>query len=121
MGLSLPHDATSTLYIEGLPADASEREVAHIFRRYDGHGFQSVRMRAIESSKSPGTNLFLCYCIAKAHRNKELEQTVRQLLSTFISKMHETQSEPGIGTDFRLEMRSKAEQLPTCKSSNLLF
>ena len=61
MGLSLPHDATSTLYIEGLPADASEREVAHIFRRYDGHGFQSVRMRAIESSKSPGTNLFLCF------------------------------------------------------------
>ena len=61
MGLQLAHDASSTLYIEGLPADASEREVSHIFRRYEGAGFQSIRMRPIESAKNPGTNLFLCF------------------------------------------------------------
>ena len=57
----LPHDATSTLYIEGLPSDATEREVSHLFRRYEGMGFQSVRIRAIESSKAPGTQLKLCF------------------------------------------------------------
>ena len=41
------------------PLYQTEREVSHLFRRYDG--FQSVRMRAIESSKAPGTNLFLCF------------------------------------------------------------
>jgi len=61
LGISLPHDASSTLYIEGLPSDATEREVAHVFRKYEGLGFQSVRMRAIESNKTPGTNLFLCF------------------------------------------------------------
>merc|ERR550537_1099267 len=61
MGLALPPEATSTLYIEGLPSDATEREVAHVFRRFEGLGFQSVRMRAIESNKTPGTNLFLCF------------------------------------------------------------
>lgn len=59
--ITLPHDATSTLYIEGLPPDASEREVSHVFRRYDGHGFQGLRMRAIESNRAPGTNLLLCF------------------------------------------------------------
>ena len=33
----LPRDASSTLYVEGLPSDATEREVAHIFRRFEGH------------------------------------------------------------------------------------
>ena len=60
-GLQLPHDASSTLYIEGLPADASEREVAQIFRRYEGHGYQSVRMRPLESKSNPGTQIFLCF------------------------------------------------------------
>lgn len=60
-GISLPHEASSTLYIEGLPPDATEREVSHIFRRYEGHGFQSIRLRPIESNKNPGTNLVLCF------------------------------------------------------------
>jgi len=38
----LPPDASSTLYIEGLPLDATEREVAHIFRQWPG--FQSLRI-----------------------------------------------------------------------------
>ena len=59
--MHLPPEASSTLYIEGLPTDATEREVAHVFRRYEGAGFQSVRMRPIESARNPGTSLFLCF------------------------------------------------------------
>lgn len=61
IGMHLPHDASSTLYIEGLPTDATEREVAHVFRRYEGLGFRSIRMSSIKSSRNPGTNLFLCF------------------------------------------------------------
>lgn len=32
----IPQNATTTVYVEGLPADATEREVAHIFRPYPG-------------------------------------------------------------------------------------
>jgi len=35
--------------------------VAHVFRRYEGQGFQSVRLRPIDSKNNPGTNLFLCF------------------------------------------------------------
>lgn len=59
--MNLPHDASSTLYVEGLPPDATEREVTHIFRRFEGQGYQSLRMVARESSKSPGRNLYLCF------------------------------------------------------------
>jgi len=38
----LPAEASSTLFVEGLPLDAAEREVAHIFRRMPG--FQSLRI-----------------------------------------------------------------------------
>jgi len=55
---ALPRDASSTLYVEGLPSDATEREVAHVFRRFEGH---SIRMLARESSKTPGKNLYLCF------------------------------------------------------------
>merc|ERR1719424_439512 len=61
MSAQLPRDASSTLYVEGLPSDATEREVAHIFRRFEGHGYQSIRMLARESSKTPGKNLYLCF------------------------------------------------------------
>jgi len=37
LSAQLPRDASSTLYVEGLPSDATEREVAHIFRRFEGH------------------------------------------------------------------------------------
>merc|ERR1712087_977867 len=33
----LPPNASSTLYVEGLPLDAAEREVAHIFRPFPGY------------------------------------------------------------------------------------
>lgn len=42
--LRLPGDAHHTLYVEGVPADASEREMAHIFRPFPG--YISLRLRA---------------------------------------------------------------------------
>ena len=36
LAIQLPPDASSTLYVEGLPSDATEREVSHIFRRFEG-------------------------------------------------------------------------------------
>lgn len=42
--LRLPGDAHHTLYVEGIPGDASERELAHIFRPFPG--YISLRLRA---------------------------------------------------------------------------
>lgn len=61
MAMHLPPDASSTLYVEGLPPDATEREVSHIFRRFEGQGYQSIRMVGRESQKTPGRNLYLCF------------------------------------------------------------
>ena len=33
----LDANATSTVYVEGIPLDATEREVSHIFRPYPGY------------------------------------------------------------------------------------
>ncbi|CAN0439702.1 unnamed protein product, partial [Ectocarpus fasciculatus] len=42
--LGLPSDAHHTLYVEGIPGDVSERELAHIFRPFPG--YISLRLRA---------------------------------------------------------------------------
>lgn len=42
--LRLPNEAHHTLYVEGIPSDASEREMAHIFRPFPG--YISLRLRA---------------------------------------------------------------------------
>jgi RNA recognition motif-containing protein len=34
---NIPKNATRTVYVEGLPADTTEREVAHLFRPYPGY------------------------------------------------------------------------------------
>ncbi|RCV12608.1 hypothetical protein SEVIR_2G292900v4 [Setaria viridis] len=39
---SLPKDATSTIYVDGLPTNTTRREVAHIFRQY--MGYREVRL-----------------------------------------------------------------------------
>ncbi|KAL5221768.1 hypothetical protein ABZP36_026481 [Zizania latifolia] len=44
---TLPPDASSTLYIEGLPANCTRREVSHIFRPFVG--FREVRLVNKES------------------------------------------------------------------------
>jgi len=49
----LPPDASSTLYVECLPPDITEREVAHIFRRFEGQGYQSIRVFPKEGKSGP--------------------------------------------------------------------
>jgi len=56
---SLPSDASSTIYVEGLPSDATEREVAHIFRPFPG--YQSLRVLAKESKQNPSRVYNLCF------------------------------------------------------------
>ncbi|CAI9115693.1 OLC1v1016670C1 [Oldenlandia corymbosa var. corymbosa] len=57
--LPLPPDASSTLYIEGLPSDSSKREVAHIFRPFVG--YKEVRLVPKESKHRGGDPLILCF------------------------------------------------------------
>jgi hypothetical protein len=40
--IHIPRNATNTVYVEGIPVNASEREVAHLFRPYKG--FKAVRL-----------------------------------------------------------------------------
>jgi len=55
----LPPEATSTLYVEGLPLDVTDREVSHIFRPYGG--FQSVRTSIKDSKQFPNKQYVLCF------------------------------------------------------------
>mmetsp|Transcript_16040 Transcript_16040/g.22296 ORF Transcript_16040/g.22296 Transcript_16040/m.22296 type:complete len:294 (+) Transcript_16040:226-1107(+) len=57
--INIPNDASSTLYVEGLPSDASEREVAHIFRQWPG--YQSLRILVKESKQFPSRTHHLCF------------------------------------------------------------
>lgn len=57
--LPLPPDASSTLYVEGLPADSTKREVAHIFRPFVG--YKEVRLVIKESKLRGGDRLILCF------------------------------------------------------------
>ncbi|AQK58922.1 Nuclear speckle RNA-binding protein A [Zea mays] len=55
----LPPDASSTLYIEGLPANCTRREVSHIFRPFVG--FREVRLVNKESRHPGGDPHVLCF------------------------------------------------------------
>ena len=55
--MPIPKNATSTVYVEGLPVDATEREVAHIFRPFPG--FKTVRL--VPREKKQGEKLLLCF------------------------------------------------------------
>ncbi|XP_047311494.1 nuclear speckle RNA-binding protein A-like [Impatiens glandulifera] len=57
--LPLPPDATSTLYVEGLPSDCKKREVAHIFRPFVG--YKEVRLVVKDSKHRDGEPLILCF------------------------------------------------------------
>lgn len=55
----LPPEASSTLFVEGLPANCTRREVSHIFRPFTG--YKEVRL-VIKESRHPGGNQFvLCF------------------------------------------------------------
>ena len=53
---NLDHNATSTVYVEGIPFDATEREVSHIFRPYPGY----KGLRLVEKEKN-GKKTFICF------------------------------------------------------------
>ncbi|PON31474.1 U1 small nuclear ribonucleoprotein A/U2 small nuclear ribonucleoprotein B'' [Trema orientale] len=55
----LPPDASSTLYVEGLPSDSTRREVAHIFRPFVG--YKEVRLVSKESRHRGGDPIILCF------------------------------------------------------------
>lgn len=57
--IPLPRDASSTLYVEGLPSDSTIREVAHIFRPFVG--YREVRLVTKESKHRGGDPLILCF------------------------------------------------------------
>lgn len=53
----VPKNATNTIYVEGIPVDATEREVSHIFRPF--RGFKSVRL--IPRDISAEEKVILCF------------------------------------------------------------
>lgn len=55
----LPPDASSTLFVEGLPANCTRREVSHIFRPF--LGYKEVRLVTKESRHPGGDPLVLCF------------------------------------------------------------
>ncbi|XP_049369506.1 nuclear speckle RNA-binding protein A-like [Solanum verrucosum] len=56
---TLPPNASSTLYVEGLPADCTRREVAHIFRHFGG--YKEVRLVPKPSIHAGANTLILCF------------------------------------------------------------
>eukprot|EP00244_Chara_vulgaris_P011125 TRINITY_DN537_c0_g1_i1.p1 TRINITY_DN537_c0_g1~~TRINITY_DN537_c0_g1_i1.p1 ORF type:complete len:277 (+),score=52.60 TRINITY_DN537_c0_g1_i1:148-978(+) len=59
MDPGLPENASATLYVEGVPADCSKREAAHIFRPFIG--FQGLRLVHRESKRESGDKIVLCF------------------------------------------------------------
>ncbi|KAK1406843.1 hypothetical protein QVD17_38451 [Tagetes erecta] len=57
--LPLPADASSTIYIEGLPSNCTRREVAHIFRPFVG--YKEVRLVSKESKHRSGDPLIISF------------------------------------------------------------
>lgn len=57
--VTLPPDASNTLFVEGLPADCTRREVSHIFRPFVG--YKEVRLVAKGSRHAGGDPLILCF------------------------------------------------------------
>ncbi|XP_077248500.1 RNA-binding protein 2-like [Tasmannia lanceolata] len=55
----LPPDASNTLFVEGLPANCTRREVSHIFRPFVG--FKEVRLVNKESRNPGGEPFVLCF------------------------------------------------------------
>ena len=53
----VPSNASKTVYVEGLPADATEREVAHIFRPFPGYR----TLRLVPREKRQGERTLICF------------------------------------------------------------
>jgi hypothetical protein len=55
----LPHDACPTLYIDGLPQDATKRELGHLARLLPG--YQGMRLVVKDSKKYAGEKLVMAF------------------------------------------------------------
>lgn len=55
----VPADASSTLFVEGLPSDCSRREAAHVFRPFVG--FKEVRLVRKDAKRPGGDQFILCF------------------------------------------------------------
>ncbi|KAH1255641.1 RNA-binding protein 1 [Glycine max] len=86
---SLPPDATSTLFVEGLPPNCTRREVAHIFRPFVG--YKEVRLVSKESRQvSPGGDpLVLCFVdfLSPAHAATAMEALQGKVSYSFMLEM----------------------------------
>lgn len=70
----LPPDASATLYVEGVPADATRREMAHVFRPFEG--FRSTRLVSKENVRGP-----LCFAeFDDARRASQAKDTLQGYL-----------------------------------------
>ncbi|XP_016499043.2 RNA-binding protein 2 isoform X4 [Nicotiana tabacum] len=65
--IPLPPNASSTLFVEGLPANCTRREMSHIFRPFVG--YREVRLVIKESRHPGGHPLVLCFVdfVSPAH------------------------------------------------------
>ncbi|CAK9151570.1 unnamed protein product [Ilex paraguariensis] len=79
--LPLPPDASSTLFVEGLPANCTRREVAHIFRPFVG--YKEVRLVTKESRHSGGDPLVFCFVdfVSPAHAATAMDALQGELLA----------------------------------------
>ena len=69
-----PPDASATLYVEGVPADATRREMAHVFRPFEG--FRSTRLVSKENVRGP-----LCFAeFDDARRASQAKDTLQGYL-----------------------------------------
>jgi len=55
--MQIPKNATRTVYVEGLPSDCTEREIAHIFRPYPG--FKQLRL--VPRETKDGLKVHFCF------------------------------------------------------------
>ncbi|KAH9780227.1 hypothetical protein KPL71_008005 [Citrus sinensis] len=83
----LPPDASSTLFVEGLPSDCSRREVAHIFRPFVG--YKEVRLVSKESRHPGGDPLILCFVdfVSPAHAATAMDALQGQSNIIFLSNL----------------------------------
>jgi len=70
---TLPSNASTSLFVEGVPLDATEREIAHIFRPFSG--FLGVRLVPYETN---GRNVLLCFVAMDTCYNAHLTMTQLQ-------------------------------------------
>ncbi|KAK9292481.1 hypothetical protein L1049_020454 [Liquidambar formosana] len=58
--ISLPPDASSTLFVEGLPANCTRREVSHIFRPFVGYKEVRLVSKGIKTFWGRSTGTLFC-------------------------------------------------------------